>query len=131
MNTKTLLPLSAAALFALCAGSMVLSTNSFADTHVSTAKVAAPAAARIVDLPAVTVTPDAADLSHYLTYKDTKVVNLPAVTVLPESQDLAYYLASQTASVVDMPAITVRPSADDMRLFAVQAGVLARQLASR
>ena len=130
MNTKTLLPLSAAALFALCAGSMVLSTNSFADNHVASATVA-PVAARVVDLPAVTVKPDAADLTHYLTYKDAKVVNLPAVTVHPESTDLAYFLATQTANIVDMPAITVRPSAEDMQLFATQAGTLARQLAAR
>lgn len=130
MNTKTLLPLSAAALFALCAGSMVLSANSFADTNVSTANTTS-AAARVVDLPAVTVTPEANDLAHYLTYKDVKVVNLPALTVHPESQDLAYFLAAQTASIVDMPAITVRPSAEDMQMFASQAGVLARQLAAR
>lgn len=131
MNTKTLLPLSAAVLFTLCAGSMVLSTNSYADNASTTTVAAAPAAARVVDLPAVTVTPDAADLNHYLAYKDVKVVNLPAVTVHPESHDLAYYLATQTASVVDMPAITVRPSADDLRVFAAQAGMLARQLAAR
>lgn len=129
MNTKTLLPLTAAAVFALCAGSMFLSAKTYADNNVQ-ATSAAPAA-RIVDLPAVTVTPDAADLAHYLTYKDVKVVNLPAVTVNPDARDLAYYLASQTASIVDMPTITVRPSAEDLQQFAVQAGVLAQQLAAR
>ena len=33
--------------------------------------------------------------------------------------------------IVDMPVVTVRPSADDMQQIAVQAGVLASQLASR
>lgn len=130
MNTKTLLPLTAAAVFALCAGSMFLSARTYADNNVQ-APVAASTATRIVDLPAVTVTPDAADLTHYLTYKDVKVVNLPAVTVNPDARDLAYYLASQTASIVDMPTITVRPSAEDLQQFAVQAGVLAQQLAAR
>ncbi len=128
MNTKTLLPLTAAAVFALCAGSMFLSAKTYADNSV---KATASNAARVVDLPAVTVTPDAADLAHYLTYKDAKVVNLPAVTVNPDARDLAYYLATQTASIVDMPTITVRPSAEDLQQFAVQAGVLAQQLAAR
>ncbi len=128
MNTKTLLPLTAAAVFALCAGSMFLSAKTYADNSV---QATASNAARVVDLPAVTVTPDAADLAHYLTYKDAKVVNLPAVTVNPDARDLAYYLATQTASIVDMPTITVRPSAEDLQQFAVQAGVLAQQLAAR
>lgn len=130
MNTKTLLPLTAAAVFALCAGSMVLSANSYADTHVQV-QANASHAARIVDMPAVTVKPEATDLAHYLTYKDAKVVNLPAVTVRPQSQDLAYFLANQTAQIVDMPAITVRPSAEDLQNIALQAGVLAQQLAAR
>lgn len=130
MNTKTLLPLTAAAVFALCAGSMVLSANSYADNNLQ-AQSATPASAHVVDLPAVTVKPEAADLAHYLTYKDAKVVNLPAVTVTPDARDLAYYLATQTASIVDMPTITVRPSAEDLQRFAVQAGVLAQQLAAR
>ena len=37
----------------------------------------------------------------------------------------------QAVRVVDMPVVTVRPSAEDMQQVAVQAGVLASQLASR
>ena len=56
MNAKNLLPLTAAVVFALCAGAMVVSA-----TQADTGRTAAAAAAeRIVDLPTVTVTPDAA-----------------------------------------------------------------------
>ncbi len=130
MNTRTLLPFTAAAVFALCAGSMVLSADSYADTHVQ-ASAATASTVRVVDLPAVTVSPEAADLAHYLTYKDAKIVNLPAVTVNPQSQDLAYFLANQTANIVDMPAITVRPSAEDLQLFAAAGVLAAQQLAAR
>ena len=54
MNAKNLLPLTAAVVFALCAGSMVISA-----THADNNHNAAQANA-IVDLPTVTVTPDAA-----------------------------------------------------------------------
>ena len=86
---------------------------------------------RIVDLPTVTVTPDAADLAHYNTYKDAKIVDLAAVNVTPTAEDLAYFVAQQAVRVVDMPVVTVRPSAEDMQQVAVQVGVLASQLASR
>ena len=109
MNAKNLLPLTAAAVFALCAGAMVVSATHADNNNLN----AAAPAARIVDLPTVTVTPDAADLAHYHTYKDAKIVDLQAVRV------------------VDMPVVTVRPSAEDMQQVAVQAGVLASQLASR
>ena len=99
MNAKNLLPLTAAVIFALCAGAMVVSA-----TQADTGRTAA-AAERIVDLPTVTVTPDAADL--------------------------AYFVAQQAVRVVDMPVVTVRPSAEDMQQVAVQVGVLASQLASR
>jgi 3-hydroxyisobutyrate dehydrogenase-like beta-hydroxyacid dehydrogenase len=125
MNAKNLLPLTAAAVFALCAGSMVISA-----THADNNRNAA-SADRIVTLPTVSVTPDAADLAHYNTYKDTKIVDLATITVTPSAQDLAYYVANQAVRIVDMPVVTVRPSADDMQQIAVQAGVLAGQLASR
>ena len=113
MNAKNLLPLTAAVVF-------------------DTGRTAAAAAAeRIVDLPTVTVTPDAADLAHYNTYKDAKIVDLAAVNVTPTAEDLAYFVAQQAVRVVDMPVVTVRPSAEDMQQVAVQAGVLASQLASR
>ncbi|UOV00250.1 hypothetical protein [Pseudoxanthomonas mexicana] len=125
MNAKNLLPLTAAVVFALCAGAMVVSA-----TQADTGRTAA-AAERIVDLPTVTVTPDAADLAHYNTYKDAKIVDLAAVNVTPTAEDLAYFVAQQAVRVVDMPVVTVRPSAEDMQQVAVQAGVLASQLASR
>ena len=125
MNTKNLLPLTAAAVFALCAGSMVVSATR-ADNNRNTAE-----ATHIVNLPTVTVKPDAADLAHYLTYKDTTIVDLATVTVKPSAEDLAYFVAQQAVRVVDMPVVTVRPSAEDMQQIAVQAGVLAGQLASR
>ena len=125
MNAKNLLPLTAAAVFALCAGSMVISAT-HADNNHNAAQ-----ANTIVDLPTVTVTPDAADLAHYNTYKDAKIVDLATVTVTPNASDIAYFVASQAVRVVDMPVVTVRPSAEDMQQVAAQAGVLASQLASR
>ena len=125
MNAKNLLPLTAAVVFALCAGAMVVSA-----TQADTGRTAS-AAERIVDLPTVTVTPDAADLARYNTYKDAKIVDLAAVNVTPTAEDLAYFVAQQAVRVVDTPVVTVRPSAEDMQQVAVQAGVLASQLASR
>ena len=125
MNAKNLLPLTAAVVFALCAGSMVISAT-HADNNHNAAQ-----ANTIVDLPTVTVTPDAADLAHYNTYKNAKIVDLATVTVTPNASDLAYFVASQAVRVVDMPVVTVRPSAEDMQQVAAQAGVLASQLASR
>ena len=125
MNAKNLLPLTAAVVFALCAGSMVISATHADNNHN------AVQANTIVDLPTVTVTPDAADLAHYNTYKDAKIVDLAAVNVTPTAEDLAYFVAQQAVRVVDMPVVTVRPSAEDMQQVAVQAGVLASQLASR
>ena len=120
MNAKNLLPLTAAAVFALCAGAMVVSA-----THADN-NAAAPTA-RIVDLPTVTVKPDAADLAHYNIYKDAKIVDLATITVKPGAEDLAQFVAQQAVRVVDMPVVTVRPSAEDMQQIAVMAG----QLASR
>ena len=126
MNAKNLLPLTAAVVFALCAGAMVVSA-----TQADTGRTAAAAAERIVDLPTATVTPDAADLAHYNTYKDAKIVDLAAVTVRPAAQDLAYFLADNTARIVDMPVVTVRPSVEDIQVVAIGAATLAQQLASR
>ena len=128
MNAKNLLPLTAAAVFALCAGAMVVSASHADNRHTA---AAAADTTRIVDLPTVTVTPDAADLAHYVTYKDTKIVDLATVTVTPAAEDLAQFVAQQAVRVVDMPVVTVRPSAEDMQQIAVQAGALASQLASR
>ena len=46
MNTKTLLPLTAAAVFALCAGSMFLSAKTYADNNVQATSAAARAVGR-------------------------------------------------------------------------------------
>ena len=126
MNAKNLLPLTAAVVFALCAGSMVISATHADNNH----NVAAPAA-RVVDLATVTVAPDAADLAHYNTYKDTKIVDLATVTVTPAAEDLAQFVAQQAVRVVDMPVVTVRPSAQDLQVVAVGAVALAQHLASR
>ncbi|KAF1719479.1 hypothetical protein [Pseudoxanthomonas wuyuanensis] len=132
MNTKTLLPLTAAAVFALCAGSMVISATHADNQHVANQSVAAaPSADRIVTLPTVSVQPAAEDLAHYQAYRNAKIVDLATVTVRPAAEDLAAYLANQAVRIVDMPVVTVRPSAEDMRAFAIQAGALAGQLASR
>ena len=99
MNAKNLLPLTAAAVFALCAGAMVVSATHADNNNLN----AAAPAARIVDLPTVTVTPDAADLAHYHTYKDIKIVDLATITVTPAAEDLAQFVAQQAVRIVDMP----------------------------
>ena len=125
MNTKHLIPLTAAALFAVCAGSALISTQSY---EANARAAAAPAAARIVDLPAVTVRPEAGDLAYY---QANKIVDLAAVTVRPDARDLAFFLADRGARIVDMPVVTVRPSVEDMQTVAVGAAALAQQLALR
>jgi putative intracellular protease/amidase len=125
MNTH-LIPLSAAILFAVCAGSALISTQAYqANARASTT---APVAARIVDLPTVTVRPAAEDLAFY---QANKIVDLAAVTVRPDASDLAFFLADRGARIVDMPVVTVRPSVEDMRTVAAGAAALAQQLASR
>ena len=121
MNTKTLIPLSAAALFALVAGSLVAS-------HSSNATLATPTSNNIVDLPAVTVRPSFEDAAFY---QANKIVDLAAVTVRPAAADLGDVLAANTAHIIDMPAVTVRPSVEDIQIVAVGAATLAQQLAAR
>ena len=128
MNTKTLLPLTAAALFAVCAGSMLISGQSIAANAQASAKATTPATTEIVTLPTVTVRPEASDLAYY---QANKIVDLAAVTVRPAAQDLAYFLADNTARIVDMPVVTVRPSVEDIQVVAIGAATLAQQLASR
>ncbi|MEO8365488.1 MAG: hypothetical protein ABI538_04700 [Pseudoxanthomonas sp.] len=125
MNTKTLIPLSAAALFALVAGSLVAAHSSNA-TFAPAA--GAPTQNSIVDLPAVTVHASLEDAAYFQAHK---IVDLAAVTVRPAAQDLAYFLADNTARVVDMPVVTVRPSVEDMQMVAVGVTALAQQLAAR
>lgn len=124
MNTKTFLPLTAAALFAVCAGSMIVSGHSYE----AKASAAAPVASHIVDLPTVTVRPSVEDAAFY---QANKIVDLAAVTVRPAAEDLAFFLADNTVRVVDMPVVTVRPSAEDVQIVAVGAATLAQQLVSR
>lgn len=146
MNTKTFLPLTAAALFAVCSGSMLLASQSY-DANAS-AKTEATAA-KIVDLPTITVRPSVEDAAYYqgpkivdlptitvrpsaedVAYQAPKIVDLPTITVRP-AEDLAYFLADNTARIVDMPVVTVRPSVEDMQVAAIGAATLAQQLASR
>ena len=125
MNTKTFLPLTAAALFAVCAGSMLISSQSYVEAN---ATASAPASNHIVDMPTVTVRPSFEDAVYY---QSNKLVDLAAVTVRPAAEDLAYFLADNTARIVDMPVVTVRPSVEDVQIVAVGAATLAQQLASR
>ena len=126
MNAKTLIPLTAAALFAVCTSSMLIASHSYAANAATHA--AAEASTHIVDLPAVTVRPAAEDLVYF---QANKIVDLAAVTVRPEASDLAQFLAISTARVIDMPVVTVRPSVEDMQIVAIGAATLAQQLASR
>ena len=125
MNAKTLIPLSAAALFAIVAGSLVASHNSNA-TPASAASVATQNS--IVNLPTVTVRPSLEDAAYFQAHK---IVDLAAVTVRPAAADLAFFLADNTARVIDMPVVTVRPSVEDIQIVAVGAANLAQQLAAR
>ena len=127
MNTKILIPLTAAALFAVCAGSMLVASHSLA-ANAATHAAAQASTQHIVDLPAVTVRPEAADLAYF---HSNKIVDLATITVRPEASDLAQFLASNTARIVDMPVVTVRPSVEDMQIVAIGAATLAQQLASR
>ncbi|RZA37467.1 MAG: hypothetical protein EOP92_00120 [Lysobacteraceae bacterium] len=124
MNTKTFLPLTAAALFAVCSGSMLLASQSYDAKAAAKTSVAA----HVVDMPTITVRPAAEDAAYY---QANKIVDLAAVTVRPAAQDLAYFLADNTARIVDMPVVTVRPSVEDIQVVAIGAATLAQQLASR
>ena len=125
MNAKTLIPLSAAALFAIVAGSLVAAHSSNATLAPATS---ASTHNSIVDLPAVTVRPSLEDAAYF---QANKIVDLAAVTVRPAAADLAFFLADNTARVVDMPVVTVRPSVEDIQIVAVGAATLAQQLAAR
>lgn len=117
MNINALLPLTAATLFALCAGSMVLSHN--ARNQDAAAPIAATSA--IVDLATVSVRPDPADLAYFHATQSARIVDLPAVTVTPDLTDLAYYEASRGAErIVTLAAVTVRPAAADLAWYLSQ-----------
>lgn len=125
MNAKTLIPLSAAALFAIVAGSLVAAHSSNA-TFAAAASTATQNS--VVDLPTVTVRPFFEDAAYYQAHK---IVDLAAVTVRPAAADLAYFLADNTARVIDMPVVTVRPSVEDIQIVAIGAVTLVQQLAVR
>ena len=132
MNTKTLIPLSAAALFAIVAGSLVAAHSSNA-TFAPAAS--APIQNSIVDLPAVTVRPSLEDAAYFHAHKIVDLATVTAgsgmLTVRPAAADLAFFLADNTVRVVDMPVVTVRPSVEDIQIVAVGAATLAQQLAAR
>lgn len=125
MNAKTLIPLSAAALFAIVAGSLIAAHSSHASLAAS---ASTPTQNSVVDLPAVTVHPSVEDAAYF---QARKIVDLAVVTVRPAAADLAFFLADNTARVIDMPVVTVRPSVEDIQIVAVGAATLAQQLAAR
>lgn len=125
MNIKSFLPLVAATVFAVCAGSAVVATKS------SQASDAAPVAFQVVDLPTVTVRPDPQDLAWY---QANHIVDLAAVSVRPDPADRAAFLASGSRQIVDLPVVTVTPAPEDLAWMAGMAtasSVLAGHLASR
>lgn len=121
MNIQSFLPL-AAVLFVTCAGSALLAVQS------PQARTVVPAAnASVVELPVMTVRPDAADLAFY---QANRIVDLATVTVRPDTADLAF-LAASAERIVDLPAVTVHGSADDVRQLAYGTALVVRQLAAR
>lgn len=114
MNTKTLLATAAAALFATCTGSLILSHG---DT-VQAAPALTAHSARIVDLPAVKVAPAAEDLAYFQAHAQANVTEFAAVQVRPDPIDLAYYQARLAEQrIVDLAAVTVRPAAADLAYY--------------
>ena len=66
---------------------------------------------RIVDLPTITVRPDAAQRAEPA-IAPTRIVDLPAVSVRPSAAQRAELAGQATAiRTVDLPVITVRPTA--------------------
>lgn len=91
-----------------------------------------PRVDRIVNLPAVTVRPDAA---LQVELAATRIVDLPAVTVRPTAAQKAEYLAVQAmqARIVDLATVYVQPTAEQLAERASiaareQAGALAAQV---
>lgn len=125
MNAKTL----SAAMSLILSLAALSATATAADTaHAD----------RIVDLPTVTVRPDAtlaAELAGS-TARVEHIVDLPAVTVRPDAA-LRTELAAQAfvAHIVDLPAINVRPTTEQLAERAAivaseQAQALTAQLAT-
>jgi len=128
MNTKTFLPLTAAALFAVCSGSMLLAGKTHSTHSVTQASAQSAANMKIVDLPTVTVQATAEELAFY---HANRIVDLATVTVRPSADDWATLAREESNRIVDLPAVTVRPSAEDLQQVAVGAVTLVQQLATR
>lgn len=124
MNAKTL----------SAAMSLILSLAAFS------ANAEAARVDHIVDLPAITVRPDAAlgaELAAANAARVDHIVDLPAVTVRPDA-DLRAELAATAfvARIVDLPTIDVRPTAEQLAeraaiVAAEHAQALTAQLATR
>jgi len=128
MNTKTFLPLTAAALFVVCTGSMLFASQSLSAAKSASADPQPIAHMEIVDMPTVTVQASAEELAFY---HANRIVDLAAVTVRPSAEDLALLAAEQATRIVDLPAVTVRPSTDDLQMVAIGAATVVQQLATR
>lgn len=107
MNAKTLLALTAAAIFTTCAGSLLVSQSQGPEARVARVSV--------TNLPTVHVAPDSADLAYYQAH--ARVVDLSAVQVRPDPADLAYYQATLDSRIVDLATVTVRPAAEDLAFY--------------
>lgn len=122
MKTYSLLPLTAAMLFAACTGSMLMSAQTASTrAQASVATKAAPAI-KIVDLPAVVVHGDAVRAAELLAEQQrARIVDLPTVTVFPDPVLAAELRATREGiarqvEIVDLPTVTVRPAVEDAPL---------------
>jgi len=122
MNTQSFLPL-AAALFLACAGSALLAAQSPQARQVEPATTAA-----VIEVPVMTVRPDAADLAFH---QANRIVDLDTVTVRPDAADVAFEAPTRAEHIVDLPAVSVHVSADDVLHLAQGTAVLLRQMAAR
>lgn len=77
MNAKPRYLLAPAALVAMCAGAALFASHSRGIEAATGEVAAAPAATHIVDLPGVTVRPEAEDLAFYLAAERARAVELP------------------------------------------------------
>lgn len=127
MNIKSYLPLAAATVFAVCAGSALVSAKPSPPSEAAST----PVAVHVVDLPTVTVRPAPQDLAWF---QANRIVDLAAVSVRPDPADRAAFLASGSTQIVDLPVLTVTPAPENlawMARMATASSVLAGQLASR
>jgi hypothetical protein len=97
---KTFLPLTAAALFAACTGSMLMSVPA-ADSAVAQAETAVDA--RVYDLGTVTVSADSSN--RYAPAAQPLLADLGTLTVHPKYNEF-----QPTARLVDLGTVVVRAS---------------------